>query len=209
MIYTGNNNKAKKIKDIYIGDNNNTARKVKKIYIGDSNNKARLIYNYDDRNYNEITWNGNYVYEKIETNYKKETIDEYYTSNFKLCEGDKIHLYIEVKATIIENTSDSAGFNINLCAYDSSSEIVMKYFSSNDLNALDYNSKYDTGKYDSEGNKYAEYTFEYKDWDYIVKKEYKDKKLKINVFVEGYGNSGNKHQVIIKEIKINNKSTFK
>ena len=42
--YIGVNNKACKIKDIYIGDENNIAHKIKKIYFGDKNNVAKLIY---------------------------------------------------------------------------------------------------------------------------------------------------------------------
>lgn len=47
--YLGVDNKARKVKKLYIGDASNKARKVKKIYIGDANNKARLIFSGSKR----------------------------------------------------------------------------------------------------------------------------------------------------------------
>ena len=43
-IYVGNNNIAKKAKNIYIGNLSGRASRCKKVYVGDANGKARLAY---------------------------------------------------------------------------------------------------------------------------------------------------------------------
>mgnify|MGYP005767799535 FL=1 len=166
--YIGINDIAKKIQSIYVGQNN-IAKKVLKVYIGDSNNKSHLVYNYDNRNYKNPIWTSQNNKQYSSTNFPlfKSNNDnrgwsDIFTSDFTLESGDTYELIV-THSIITSEQFDSVGLTFKLMA--NSNIIKTLDMSYSGTTAIDRQEKISG----------------------IIRDDFNGSFLKLNIFVEPYG----------------------